>query len=370
MRVPTLIIFALLTLSRPAWAQPAPATAPATAPARYEMTVPAGFEKVTLNNHVAVCKAADADWVKKALVDLKPATRPTTMPVDVLKRTTAARADVVKQMVADLGVADDKEVNALFDEKILPTLKKLDEMKPPVFFLVITRPELRTICKDGWGEPRFHYNRAAGEVSYVDNVMLSIERPMDDSVLPYFYEDKDPIDLRTKNLALGIRHLDTELANLISTQTEPALFNLLTQHISSKCFDVPRMPRDQQWLAMGITGYFAAKYAGELTLQPRDLWLKMMTYEDERFAVSSKPIDLVNPLAPSSMKVAAVPYYDQAMRRKAVTVLAKWAEKAGEAGVTKALVAYKAKPPADGAALVKLITEVSGTDLSKDLAPG
>jgi len=95
-----------------------------------------------------------------------------------------------------------------------------------------------------------------------------------------------------------------------------------------------------------------------------------MTYEDERFAVTSKAIDLVNPLAPSSMKAGAVPYYDQAMRRKAVAVVAKWAEKAGEAAVTKALVAYRAKPPADGAALVKLITEVSGTDLSKDLAPG
>jgi hypothetical protein len=321
-------------------------------------------------NHVAVSKTADPDGLKNGIAEIKPATRPTTRPGVVLKKATAARDEVARQMMADLGVTDDKAIPALFDEKILPTLKKLEEIKPPVFFLVITRPDLRALCKDGWGEPRFHYNRAVGEVSYVDNVMLSIERPMDDSVLPYFYEEKDSNEIRARNLGIGIQRLDTELANLVANQTEPEVFNLLTQHISTKCFDVAKTPRDQQWLAMGVTGYFAAKYAGMLTLEPRELWLKMMTYEDPRYPVSSKPIDLTKPIEVSAMKVAAVPYYDQAMRRKAVAVVMKWVEKTSEASVTKVLQAAKAKPPADGAALVKLIAEVGGVDLSKELGPG
>lgn len=369
MRIGIVTAFAIVFFSSVAGAQPA-ATAPATAPARYVMVPPPGFEKVAVGGHVAVCKTADIEWVKKALTEIKPATRPTTMPVDVLKKATAARAEVVRQMVADLGLADDKDVNALFDEKILPTLKKLDEMKPPVFFLVLSHDQLRALCREGWGEPRFHYNRAAGEVSYSDNVMLSIERPMDDSVLPFFSEEKDSPETRGKNLASGIQRLDFELANLIADQTEPAIFNLLTQHISSKSFDIPKTPRDQQWLAMGVTGYFAAKYAGMLTLEPRDLWLKMMTFEDARFPVSSKPIDLTKPLDPASMRPAAVPYYGQAMRRKAVAVVMKWAEKNGEASVTKAALAARAKPPADGAGLVKLIQEVTGVDLTKELGPG
>jgi len=127
---------------------------------------------------------------------------------------------------------------------------------------VLTRDQLRELCKTGWGEPRFHYNRTANEVSYQDSVMLSLDKAMDDSVLPFFYEIKDPVETRAKNLRRGFRFLDGELAKLISQQTQPLVYNLLAQHIGEKCFDLLKLPRDQQWLALGVTGYFSAKYAG------------------------------------------------------------------------------------------------------------
>src|SRR4051812_12627945 len=111
-----LLIALVGTLALSSRAEPAPVPS-TTAPARYEMVMPPGFEKVTVGSHVALCKPADLEWVKKGLAETKPATRPTTMPADVLKRTTQNRAEVVKQMVTDLGLADDKDVNALFDEK-------------------------------------------------------------------------------------------------------------------------------------------------------------------------------------------------------------------------------------------------------------
>src|SRR4051812_45448581 len=84
------------------YAQPAaapPATAASTAPARYAVVMPAGFEKVEVGGHMAICKPADMEWVKKGLAEVKPATRPTTMPVDVLKKATAGRDTVAKQMI-------------------------------------------------------------------------------------------------------------------------------------------------------------------------------------------------------------------------------------------------------------------------------
>src|ERR1043166_6697076 len=95
---------AFLALAMPAMAQPAskPATAPTT---RYVLLMPPGYEKVTVAGHTALAQPNDLEWVKKALAEVKPATRPTTMPSDVLQKIAANRAAVVKQMVTDLALA-------------------------------------------------------------------------------------------------------------------------------------------------------------------------------------------------------------------------------------------------------------------------
>src|SRR4051812_6150282 len=138
-------------------APPRPATAPAVPP--YVLVMPPGYQKVVVGEHTAVCLPADAEWVKKGLTEAKPATRPTTMPADLLKRIADNRAAVVKQMVADLALTDDKQPNRLFDEQIIPTMKKLEALRPPIYFLICTREQLRELTKAGWGEPRYHYNR-------------------------------------------------------------------------------------------------------------------------------------------------------------------------------------------------------------------
>jgi hypothetical protein len=52
-----------------------------------------------------------------------------------------------------------------------------------------------------------------------------------------------------------------------------------------------------------------------------------------------------------------------------VAAVNRWAKEKGDASLTKVLAAVRANKPADGAALVKLIQEQTGVDLSKDLAP-
>jgi hypothetical protein len=68
------------------------------------------------------------------------------------------------------------------------------------------------------------------------------------------------------------------------------------------------------------------------------------------------------------MKPAIVPYYKVSMQRKATAVVAVWVDQAGEAAIPRTLTAMRAKMPADGAALAKLIQETTGADLSKYLA--
>src|SRR5207248_4661667 len=82
-----LILFVFVVPGRTTFAQslpttlPTASTAPATtsAPARYELSIPAGFVKVTVNDRNAICEAADEPWVRETLAAVGPATRPTTM---------------------------------------------------------------------------------------------------------------------------------------------------------------------------------------------------------------------------------------------------------------------------------------------------
>jgi hypothetical protein len=362
------ILLALIALAFPASAQPAPK--PATAPTtRYVLVMPPGYEKVTVAGHTALAQSDDVEWVKKALAEAKPTTRPTTMPSDVLQRIAANRAAVVKQMVTDLALADDKETNKLFDDQILPTLNKLDQLKAPVFFLVCSTDQLRDLTKAGWGEPRFHYNKVANEPSYNENVRLSIDRPMDDTVLPVQYTDKDTPETKAKKVIAAVQDLDKALAGQLSVQSQPMVFTYIAEHIGKTVFDPLKLRRDQHWLGLGVTGYFASKYAGQLTPWTKADWLREMTWDPPRFPVSSKPIDLLHPTEESAMRPQAVPFYNQAMRCKATRVAVTWAEKAGEASMTKVIVAVRDNPPADGQALVNLIQQVAGIDVSKELAP-
>src|SRR5215468_2245977 len=84
-------------------AQTVPLTAPTTTttgPAttqrvRWQMTMPSGFVKVVAGDRVAICDPADESWVKTALADAPPATKPSTMPADLIQRVVDHRAALV-----------------------------------------------------------------------------------------------------------------------------------------------------------------------------------------------------------------------------------------------------------------------------------
>ena len=364
------ILVVALGLAIPALAQPAPATSPATTtPARYAFPIPPGYERITGGGHTAVCTPEDAPWVRKALESVKPATRPTTMPSDLLRRLGESRAALIKQMTADLALPDDKVPTEFVDGKLTDTLRKLNNVQVPIIFFVITRDKLRDLTKTGWGEPRFRYNRAAEAASYDDNVMVSIDRPMDDSPLPAFYEPNHTPEQRVENLAKGITTFEGQLSNLISQQSQTGVFNLFAQHLGEKHFEPLKLPRDQQWLISGIASFLSAKYSALITNIPRENWLRGLVFENPQTMLASDPIDLLNPVPESAMKPAAVPFYTQAMRRKSTVAIIKLVQAGGEGAIPQSLIALVKNKPATGKDLVAVVQKATGVDLSKSLGP-
>jgi hypothetical protein len=347
---------------------PAAATGPTTRP-RYVFPMPPGFEKVTVGGHTAVCAAEDTPWVRQALGMNRAMTRPTTMPSDLLKRLGENRPALVKQMVTDLALPDDRHVSDFIDNRLAEVLRKLNTIQPPILVLVITREKLRDLVRGGWGEPRFRYNRAADAASYDENVMLSIDREMDDSPLPAFYDLKDPVEKRIETFSKNLALFDSQLAQLISQQSQMGIFNLFAQYLGEQHFDPLKLRRDQEWLALGLATYLSTKYSALITGIPRDLWLRGVLHEDLRYMIGSGPIDLTNPMAEESMKPGAAAYYSQAMRRKATAAIMALVERGGEGAIPKSLIAIVKNKPADGKLMVKQIADATGVDLSKELGP-
>jgi hypothetical protein len=356
-----------LTAVSAAPAPAAPAAPKADAP-RAVAVPPPGYEKVTVAGHTALAEPNDVAWVKQALTDTKVAPKNGVTPADMIQTLVDKRAALTKQMVTDLALADDKAVNEFLDTKVIATLKKLDEMRPPLFYLVITQDKLRDLTKTGWGEPRYHYNGVANAAAVDDSLPFSIDKPMDDTILPAFYNDKDAPDVRAKNLAAGLQNMDANLAANGARQAPSAIFNLFVTFIQEKQIDPLKLKLDQSWLGSGVANFLAAKYTAVVTGAEKNSILQQLTSEPNVFPVSARSVDLAHPLDEASMKPAIVPYYKVSMQRKATAVVAVWVDQAGEAAIPRTLTAMRAKMPADGAALVKMIQETTGADLSKYLA--
>jgi hypothetical protein len=340
----------------------------------FRITVPTGYEKVTVAGHTALCEPNDVSWVKQSLTDAKPAvTTGMLLPDAIVAGLKEKREGLIKQMVSNLALADDKAVNAFLDGELVSKLNKLQAAKPPIFFLVTTQEKLADLTKTGWGEPKFHYNGVAKAAAYDQNIPFSLDEEMDDTVLPIFYnekdKDKDAMEMRVKNFAALVQGLDTRLLGNAANQSNPLVFSAFLSFIQEKQIEPLKLRRDQAWLGMGISNFLAAKYTSVVTGVPNGKLLEALTSEENLFPVSARGIDLAKPLEESAMKKEAVPYYAVSMQRKATAVVAEWVHLAGESAIPDTLKAVKAKMPADGAALVKLIQDVTTTDLGKYLAP-
>ena len=93
-----------LLLAVYAAAEQAPATQPAASePSYHAAVISPGFHAIAANNHTVFCQPQDDQWIQSALKSHAPATRPTTMPSDLVARIAQKRGQVKSDMMRRAG---------------------------------------------------------------------------------------------------------------------------------------------------------------------------------------------------------------------------------------------------------------------------
>jgi hypothetical protein len=233
-----------------------------------------------------------------------------------------------------------------------------------MFYLVCSRERLRELMKAGWQDPRFYYNRAADDVAYNSDLHLSTEGGMDDMIMPVAYPHDAPPDVRERALTNTIRRGESAVVEAVSKRamilTQLALIDFIGRH----AVEPLKLKPDQMWFGMGLEAVLSSRYAAELTGMRADDVLDRMTRDDPRNPVRAGSVNLLQPADPSTMRPEWIPMYNDAFRVRSTRVVREWLNRAGDGGVSMALVAFRASPPPDGPALLKMIQMTTGVDLA------
>ncbi len=346
-------------------AVPAPATTlPTTERPRHQVQIPPGFEKVELGGRTALAEPADTSWVRQQLDAMKPTSRPSVVG-DMLTQVKQKRDALVKVLAYDLG-ADVKAVGAAYDADVVGQLQKMYDLHPPILYLVTSRDKVKQLLLAGWQDPNFYYNRIAGATVVSGNVAIKTDGPMDDAVVPALYNANATNDEKLKALTDAVAQSEGDLVKFLDARSKPTVSTgiaTLVHDIGLKDID---LKDDQRWFMLGVPIVLASKYGGTLTGNP-DL-LKAMTSDNPQNPLRFTSIDLLHPPALSSMNPEAIPYYFDTARRKSAAAISRLIDEGGAGVIGKILAAIRTQKPADGPALVKLIQDQTGVDLTKDLS--
>jgi hypothetical protein len=346
----------------------APTTA-TSAPAPYRLVVPPGFVKVTANGRTALAEAADATWVREALTQASPATRPSTMPADIAARLTSVKSELAKQIASDLGTVNPADIEKFLETEVLPRVQKLHDLRPPIVYMPVTRDKLLQVVAAGWDNPRFYYNRAANDVQWLTNLQLDPDNPMSDQTLPIVYASDTPPEQRKQALIQQIQGTEPSLLNALAGEAVGTAQNQFLQYIDDKVFRPVGIKHGQEWFAVGIESVLATRYSARIAgVDPANA-LRAMGSDDARNPIRSATIDLLNPTPAEQLRPQAGPAYVDALRRKSIAVVNGWLSKIPPDALPKSLAAFRDKKPADGSALVKIIQEQTGVDLTQQLLP-
>ncbi len=368
-----LVVLAAAMVASPARGQDAPAAtqppsaAPATRP-RHVAQVPPGFTRVEVEGRTFFVMPADEQWLTQAVQQTPPATMPSTMPTDLLANLTARRAALRERMTADLGLAP-AEVDEYLDQRLKMFLERMEELRPPIIYLVASPQQLKEAMKAGWTDPRYHYNRAADDVNFSTTVNLTLDELGDDMVLPLFYGADDAPELRQRRVSAEMRATEASILNAVSARTQSLIMVAMVELISAKALDPLDLRPDQEWFGVGLAGVLGTRYVALLTGMDEARLLSDMTRHDPRNPMRPGTLDMLRPPNMGDVRPEWVSAYTDAYRRRAMQVVGKLITQGGEGAIGKVIAAIKQNRPADGAALVQLVKQVTGMDLSNDLKP-
>lgn len=365
---------AVLIAAASAPAQPTqPATAPATQTAPYVATVPVGFVRLTgkglVGPRVVFCSKTDAKWVQTALLPEGPTTRPTTMPADLLAQLQAKRQPFVARIAADLALTPAQAADEM-DHHILPFAQRMQSMQVSVIFLVVSLEELRQITRDGWQNRQFDFNHVAGEPVFLGaRLDLAVDRQSDDTIYPVLFDAKFDTPSLAKEINAHIRQDESAIAASMSVRGMSSMQVQLSEVLQREAADALHATPDQQWFYIGLVGNLPTRWMAFLTGGDPDSLLYGLEAPNPKNPVRAAGLDLLHPMALSSIQPAGLPLYEDAVRRRSTWIVDQWIRKAGLDGVHKTMAALRANPPTDGPALVKTIKDTTSFDAAPMLAP-
>lgn len=361
-----LIVTLFLSLAAPLFGQTQPSTAPTTRP-RLEAVLPPGFVKVSVGARQAFTEPANEPWVKEVLTQTGPATRPTTMPSDLIDKVQLARPQITQQLMTELGITDKAAIDRMFDERIITTLAKYKDFQPPLFMLVCSNVKLKEIVKGGWTNPRYHYNRALDDVAFSTQLSLAIDQQMDDQVLPVLFSDTATEAQKRETLTQAVFGVEASLLRSMSDDAQNGVQMSLAGLIGETVLVPLDLKPGQEWLGFGISDFYSYGYATQIIGVDFDVILKGLTTANPNNPMRGEMIDLMHPTPADQLRREAAPYYVDAMRRKSNRVFAQWMKDAPQGSLLKVLEAIKNQKPADGPALVKIVKDISNIDLTAAL---
>jgi len=329
--------------------------------------LPPGFIKVSVGARQAFTEPANEAWVKEVLTQTGPATRPSTMPSDLAEKIKSARPEITQKLITELGITDKALIDKSFEERMIPTLGRYENFTPPLYMLVCSNLKLKEIVKGGWTNPRFYYNRALDDVAFSTSLALNIDQPMDDQVLPVLYPDTADEAKKRETLTQAVSGVEASLLRSMSDDAQNGLQMAIAALVGENVIVPLDLKPGQEWLGFGISDFYSYGCATQIIGVEFDQVLKSLTTPNPNNPIRGDMIDLIHPTPANQLRKEAAPYYVDAMRRKSDRVFAQWMKDAPQGSLLKLIEAIKTQKPADGEALLKIVQDVSGVDLSGSL---
>ena len=345
-------------------AAPAPTTTPTTKPPQ-KIVIPPGFQQLNASGRNALIEAKDKDWVTTAFSKVPAPAKPATMPATFNGRISAQREPLIRQVMADLAVSDVVKTANLYDTQLTAQIRNLDKLQVPIYFLVATSDRMGELMKNGWAYPHFYYNRAADAVSYNPTGLLNIDGPMDDVIYPAPYEPMDTPDKREQMVVERLKDTDRLIQQAIEIQCQNIVPTSFANMVTTLSLEPLALKNDQTWFGVGVASVLSAKYSAPIYDLKRDQLVQSILLDNPANPLKMSAIDLLHPADLSGMRQEALPAYFDTLRRKSARAVQGLIEKGGgDQAITKAIVAIQSKKPADGVAMVKVIQEATGVDLT------
>lgn len=373
-----------LAMAVPAWcwgqtqpadgaAAPAAATRPASRPTSSPaLTLPPGSQMLEAGGRKFIVFPEDADWVRQAAEHVSPATMPSTMPADLLEMLGSRRDLLISGMARDSGIDAKVVDDALFgpgEKSLRSLLEKYAGVKVKMVFLVAPHARVRDAMAAGWTTPVLKYNRAMNEVLLPRGVILTDEENSAFALQPMILDPKLTDAERGPWVSGQLSKYDAFVARNRAETGEKIPQVVLIGLFGSRPFEGLKFTADQEWLKAGITGALTAKYLSPIIGRNRRDMAAIMSAEP-RSGIPTSIVDLLHPMDTASMRREAVPAYGEAFTRKSIRVMDQVMLRAGDDVCAKLVAKIREAKPADGAALVELVKEVSRVDVAPLLKAG